>query len=1475
MLSLWWITFLCLGILCFILLATLIYKSQSKWLKFKNYPAASDLIDYALLLEDNVVLLKSGGLMSMYAIELPDLTMQPQSRINHIYELAQNALLKLDGHYCIHIDMIRSQNDEYVPFLETDHPVLQDIENRRIRKFKEQGCFHSQLFLSITQMGDNNTDRYLEELLVSTSSDSATPNLNSNLNAAYACAANASASMTHLNTESSKFNAFSNPEQSSDTVMSSPASANDSRTVLSTKLSTTSFTASHTTSSNSAQPQSNVSQTSAINTLATDNTQPQTAAFKHESCSLNSTIQTDSNLAYAKNNLNAANVDPRALQIINSFKQACQNVVDALQEVFIVRPLTTSVIPQTSTSHQIPSYTPDSAWTISSNLRSNTPAYEANLSNKATEPSNHLTAHLLNGQAINLSHSQATDLSHKNESVSNKQVHDLAHNQIHEQVHEQLHTQQLNQPQVTAQATKDLPHFPCTELNCINLESRWLAPQYLDLAKNAKTVSVNLTETVSVDNATHSASTSVENTETINADTAEHTEKFESTEKSESLDVADDGSSITGENRHAKSTENLEVNSASNGEECTEMLASNCITSASNATASTTETTTLHVTANTNNSAADTTAYNFSIKAAQVIPTSPYQLSYELSHLKQDSTLLMSAGTSGSVRSDDVHPADSTITPSSADALLHAYVDVDQTDNKEGKLTLNKYNEYDEYSDLGVDQAAQNTVSKTAHESQTPQVLPYSLDPQTAHTLHVHQDIQAPQECEKKTAHSPSTHTGKSNSFHSRVCANAYSGNKESNTAGTGLNHTHTVTPKVYSDTSKAYSDYSCQRPLTSLAAKQMCKEGQISNEKTVGHKGQICYENPVHPEELKDKAEQTPSTAQKFYAGQISHEGLSFLHRCLTGKSHAIALPCTPVYLDSLLCTEDYIHGMTPQIGRQHICVLAINGLPRSSTQGLLDRLSQLPFACRFSTRFVYLNLLESQKMLNQYRRLWSQKAKSLIAQFMNIKSSRVNQNAINKVSEIDNAQRALDNHELIFGSYTANLILMHEDLQTLQMRAAEAIKAIESLGFGVRIETVNATEAFLGSLPGHYYENLRRSIISQDVLADLIPVSAPVLGEKEAPCPLYGSHRSPLMQVRTAGLSSYLLNLHDQDLGNTLVVGPPGSGKSVLLGELILNLLRYQQMQVFAFDHSYSFFALTRALGGVHKDLQDHTPQLCPLSDLNYSRGFDHALSFLITLYELNHMSLSPMEHHELASTLQLLQHSQLSRSLSQLHILLNSTRLKNGLMPYLSSQDAPSLLDGSCNMELNSLLTTFECKELLNAPPQLSVLVLKQLFYLLERSFTGTPAAIVLDEAWLMLQHPVFSHEVIKWFKTLRKHNVIVILATQSLSDLEHSSEFSNLIECTKTRIYLANHAAENLPAAKAYSRLGLSPQEIHALTHAHAKRDYLFVKGEQRIMFNLMLSPEELRLLSFSGEQGRERAESLYRQYGPAFYTYQSA
>ena len=142
---------------------------------------------------------------------------------------------------------------------------------------------------------------------------------------------------------------------------------------------------------------------------------------------------------------------------------------------------------------------------------------------------------------------------------------------------------------------------------------------------------------------------------------------------------------------------------------------------------------------------------------------------------------------------------------------------------------------------------------------------------------------------------------------------------------------------------------------------------------------------------------------------------------------------------------------------------------------------------------------------------------------------------------------------------------------------------KTIQGRDFTCMRETLNAIEAWLGSLPGHVYANVRQPPISTLNLAHMMPFSAVWAG------PERDEHLDgpPLFFARTEGATPFRFSLHVGDVGHALVVGPTGAGKSVLLALMALQFRRYPGAQVFAFDFGGSIRAAALAMGGDWHDL------------------------------------------------------------------------------------------------------------------------------------------------------------------------------------------------------------------------------------------------------------------------------------------------
>ena len=128
----------------------------------------------------------------------------------------------------------------------------------------------------------------------------------------------------------------------------------------------------------------------------------------------------------------------------------------------------------------------------------------------------------------------------------------------------------------------------------------------------------------------------------------------------------------------------------------------------------------------------------------------------------------------------------------------------------------------------------------------------------------------------------------------------------------------------------------------------------------------------------------------------------------------------------------------------------------------------------------------------------------------------------------------------------------------------------------------------------------------------------------------------------------------------------------------------------------------------------------------------------------------------------------------------------------MPYTLEGPWGSLLDGKDDRLSFADVMHFELEGLMETKG-LVLPVLTYLFHRLEARFDGRPTLLVLDEAWLFLDSPLFATRIREWLKTLRKKNVAVVFATQSLADIATSSIAPAIIESCPTRIYLPNDRA----------------------------------------------------------------------------------
>jgi type IV secretion/conjugal transfer VirB4 family ATPase len=600
--------------------------------------------------------------------------------------------------------------------------------------------------------------------------------------------------------------------------------------------------------------------------------------------------------------------------------------------------------------------------------------------------------------------------------------------------------------------------------------------------------------------------------------------------------------------------------------------------------------------------------------------------------------------------------------------------------------------------------------------------------------------------------------------------------------------------------------------------------------------------------------------------------ETLTYLHSTVSTKRQRVRVPEIPVYLDAVLADQPLTGGLEPMLGNSHLRILTVVGFPTVTTPGILDELNRLAFPYRWSTRAIMLDKTDATRLLTKIRRQWFAKRKSIAAilkeVMTNEASTLLDTDAHNKAMDADAALQELGSDAIGQAFVTATVTVWDDNISVADEKLRLVEKVIQGRDFTCKAESVNAVEAWLGSLPGHAYANVRQPPVSTLNLAHMIPLSAVWAG------PDRDEHLGapPLFFGKTEGATPFRFSLHVGDVGHTLVVGPTGAGKSVLLALMALQFRRYPHNQIFAFDFGGSIRAAALAMGGDWHDLggdltdgASASVSLQPLSRIPDVPERAWAADWIVNILTREGITTTPEVKEHLWSALTSLASAPvMERTLTGLSVLLQSQALKRALQPYCVGGPSGRLLDAETERLGDASVQVFETEGLIGTGAAPAVLA--YLFHRIEDRLDGRPTLLIIDEGWLALDDEGFAGQVREWLKTLRKKNASVVFATQSLSDIDSSGIAPAIIESCQTRLLLPNERAIEPQISAIYRRFGLNDRQIEILARATPKRDYYCQSRRGNRLFELGLGEVALAFCAASSKTDQATIARVLAEHG---------
>ena len=598
------------------------------------------------------------------------------------------------------------------------------------------------------------------------------------------------------------------------------------------------------------------------------------------------------------------------------------------------------------------------------------------------------------------------------------------------------------------------------------------------------------------------------------------------------------------------------------------------------------------------------------------------------------------------------------------------------------------------------------------------------------------------------------------------------------------------------------------------------------------------------------------------------SDELMSHLHFCLTGLEHKVLAPPDASHLDWALASQEFVRGTRPRVGEKHVSVVSLFGYPPESWAGILEPLTQVGAAYRWSTRVIPLGYGPASRIIGRVRDTWfkNRKGAATLTQGMlqsgektaqQIEDDRVFENthsrqAATRLSDILGRLQSGQGRAALFSS---TLVIHADSEEQGRELARQLVQTVTERGFTARVEGLHACPVFFSTMPGDGWHNLRRPPLPSENIADLLPVTSSWAGLRYVPSPYFPVRSPALAYVDTDDSTPFRLNLYHKDVGHSLLVGTTGAGKSTFMGFCVAQFLRYPDAQVIWFDKGYSAYLLTAAMGGCHYDIR---PKPDPVSGLQFQpfalvdRAEEQAWAaeWVETAAALQGVQPSLPRRQAIQRALRVLgDRPREERTIRSFVMHVQDLEVRAAMEQYTGTGPYGHLLDGSRDGFAEGSVHTFEMHRLMGMGDRIVVPTLLHLFRQIElRLRSNRPTFIPIDEAWEALLRSDFASKIEEWLRTVRKANGALMLATQDPADVAKSAHRDVLLRMCPTMVFLPNSAAVTDDVAALYRSFNLNSREVEIVASGETKRDYFFKSPDGSRRFELKLGPVALAFLA---------------------------
>lgn len=619
---------------------------------------------------------------------------------------------------------------------------------------------------------------------------------------------------------------------------------------------------------------------------------------------------------------------------------------------------------------------------------------------------------------------------------------------------------------------------------------------------------------------------------------------------------------------------------------------------------------------------------------------------------------------------------------------------------------------------------------------------------------------------------------------------------------------------------------------------------------------------------------------------GVVFSETLSFFGYLLNRIEEPVPVLKAPVY--EYLAVSRHMFSAksgdfvinTPAARNHYGAILNIKEYTDSTYPGILNGLKYLDFEYVITHSFSPMGRQDALKVLDRTKG-------------MMISSG---DKAVSQVAEMDYAMDQVASGNFVLGEYHFIMALYADDQPTLSLNLATARAELSNAGFVSAKEDLAVCSSFYSQLPGNWKYRTRLANVSSLNFLGLSPLHNFATGKRDN-----NPWGECLTVLQTTNGQPYYFNFHathpaenslgEKAIGNTMVIGKSGTGKTALINFLLSQVQKYEPAPtIFFFDKDRGAEIFVRACGGNYLALDNGQPTgfnpfQCERTDAN--------VQFLGNLVKVlaGKTSYTARDDDDIFRAVEsMLDMPMHLRSMTNFQKSLPNMG-DDGLFARMRKWTAGNTLGWVFDNPVDIIdleranIIGFDYTDVIDNA-EVRIPVINYLLHRLEELIDGRPLIYVMDEFWKILDGGGALKEFAKnKQKTIRKQNGLGIFATQSPEDALASDISAALIEQTATLILLPN---PNASREDYMDGLKLTEAEFEVVSNLDERsRTFLVKQGHASTVcqLNLRGMDDALAVISASTDNievmdrivreeaersGVDRAELSPEQWLEAFY-----